>query len=217
MHTSSIDTKGCDRSEPCLNERGTFLPSSAELKWGSVFEEKLQSEAGSYLSDSPSPRKPTKDKKPEDVILSLEDLQREVQRTIGPVQQDNTLAINSLEAIAAQVVEAMLVLNSPNIQGQAIRLNLNNLGLLDGTRLEIQLHKQQLTIAFFAQEGLAYDFLKKKLPELQKVLEAKNLSGVSSMELACHTQMQFDAVPVSDTALPFVSSNARDKAPLALN
>lgn len=196
MASSSSDALklGSKDRQECANKESIIFNSAAEPSLVSLFEHRLHQDRDLTSSQDPKAPKLSKDKKkPEDPTPSLQDLQREVHHnlTMGP---DKSQALQSVQDIAAQVVKAMFVLNSPKIEGQAIRISLNNLGLLDGVRVDIQLHKQSLNIAFFAQEALAYDFLKKNLPELKKTLEAKNLQSIESIQIACHTEIEEELV-----------------------
>ncbi len=201
MATSSSDSLklGSNDSEGFVNRESTIFNSAAEPSLVSLFEHRLDQDRDLTSSQDPKAPKPKDKKKPEDPTPSLHDLQREVHHNLALSEPDKSQALQSVQDIAAQVVKAMFVLNSPKIEGQAIRISLNNLGLLDGVRVDIQLHKQSLNIAFFAQEALAYDFLKKNLPELKKTLEAKNLKSIESIQIDCHTEIEEEPIDPDNT------------------
>ncbi len=122
----------------------------------------------------------------EETHPSLFEVQREVGQRLVLESQDTPMRGQSLDAIIDQIATAINVLEQPHLNGRMLQLSLQNVGILDGVRVDMCIHGEALRIAFFAEESLAYDFLKKNLPHLQKTLETQGLGGLKLLQIACY-------------------------------
>lgn len=184
----------------------SFLPSAdgTLVEW---FEKSLKEDK----LGSPKPREEKKKKdqdRLEDSLPCFFDVQREaIQSLQGERLGDSPSVSQNLEAIVTQVVAAIQVLEGQQLTGQMLRMSLQNVGLLDGVSIDMHLNKEGLSVAFFAEEALAYDFLKKNLPHLQKTLEAQGLKAVRKFQIACYREKKEE----HSADLPRISQNRGEK------
>lgn len=184
---------------------GPILLPSVEADWVYRFEKKLEE----GVVDSTEAREKKKQQEDlEEPLPSFFEVQRQVSQRLIFESQDIPNTTKYLEAIIDQVATAIRVLEQPHLNGGMLRLSLQNVGILDGVRVDMHMHEAVLQIAFFAEETLAYDFLKKNLPQLQKTLEHQALGGVKSFQMACYEE---GAEQQQDADRPLFPKNTDEK------
>lgn len=150
------------------------------------FENTMQEESLADLSSQNPGKTKKKEEEPEAALPCLFDLQREISSR-GFTQCSCTSAgPSNIEAIIEQISTAIQVLEQPSLGSSMVRLTLHHLGFLDGVMMDIKLQPEGLSVVFWAEEALAYDFLKKQLPQLQKTLEDQDIGNKQPLHLACY-------------------------------
>lgn len=162
--------------------RPEIFPSAADDLIG-LFKERLEE---SNVDSTKLKEKKKYQEDSEETHPSLFEVQREVGQYLVLESQDTSTRAQSLDAIIDQLATAISVLEQPHLNDRTLQLSLQNVGILDGVRVDMCIHGDTLTIVFLAEESLAYDFLKKNLPHLQKTLETQGLGGLKSFQIACY-------------------------------